>query len=108
MIRAPSFGRRSDVQRHTAALREFERVRQKILQHLLQPFQIGEDRLRQILIERDIELESLVVGHVLEIPADIIAQIAQPHFAGLHRHRAGLDLRQVENIVDQRQQVRPR
>ena len=36
---------------------------------------------------------------------DVVVQIGEAHFADVEHDRAGFDLRQVENVVDQRQQV---
>ena len=44
-------------------------------------------------------------GHVMEGALDAVAQRREGDLLGFDRDRAGLDLRQVENVVDQRQQV---
>ena len=44
-------------------------------------------------------------GDVLEGARDIAVQIVQPQFAGFHHHRARFDLRQIEDVVDEHQQI---
>ena len=43
----------------------------------------------------------------MEGAVDVIAQIGQADFARFNGHGAGLDLGQVENIADERQQIGP-
>ena len=49
--------------------------------------------------------EVLRLGDVVERALDAVAQRREGDLLGLDRDRARLDLRQVENVVDQRQQV---
>ena len=42
---------------------------------------------------------------VAERPSDGFQQVGGEDFLGFHGHRAGLDLRKVENVADQVQQV---
>ncbi len=55
MLAAPAPDRRRDVQPHAALGGKLERVRQQVLQHLLQSLRIGDDTAAQIGIERDVE-----------------------------------------------------
>ena len=45
------------------------------------------------------------LGLVAEVALDGLAQVREQQVLGLHRHGAGLDLRQVENVADEVQQV---
>ena len=56
-------------------------------------------------IDRDIEGELPVFRFVAERPADGFQQIGGENLLGFHGHRAGFDLREVENVADQVQQV---
>ena len=94
-----------DVQRHLAVLRELEGVGQQVLDDLLQPLGVGEDRPRQLRSDADDEVDALGLGHVPEGPLDVAVQLVQPQLADVDDHRARLDLRQVENVVDQHQQI---
>ena len=49
--------------------------------------------------------DALGLGDVPERPLDVAVQVVQPQLAGVHHHRARLDLRQVEDVVDEHQQV---
>ena len=51
------------------------------------------------------ELEVLRLGHVPEGPFDVALQVVQTELARVDHHRAGLDLRQVEDVVDEHEQV---
>ena len=86
-------------------VRELESVRQQILQHLLQALGIGEHRLRQARIEPDEEIDVLRFGNVPECPLDVAVQILEQQVRRLDDDRAGLDLRQVQDVVDECQQI---
>src|SRR4029077_8496402 len=49
--------------------------------------------------------ETAAFGFVPEGAADGLEQVGEEHLLGLDRDRSGFDLRQVENIGDQVQQV---
>ena len=53
----------------------------------------------------DVEVHVLGLGDVAEAALDRALQVVQPQLADLHRDRARLDLRQVQDVVDQHQQV---
>src|SRR4029079_2633918 len=105
VVRAPTALDRLDAQRHMAFVRELEGVRQQGLQHLLQALAVGEHRLRQLRVEADEEIDILRLGDVAERALDVAAQLVEHQVGRIDQHRAGLDLRQVEDVVDQRQQV---
>ena len=64
-------------------------------------------RLRvELRIGVNFERELAVLRFVPEGTCDHLQQAGEEHFLGLDRHRSGLDLRQVENVADQVQQVR--
>ena len=52
-----------------------------------------------------LEVEPLRLGHVPEGALDVVVQVGEPQLADVDDHRARLDLGQVEDVVDQRQQV---
>ena len=60
---------------------------------------------RQVVGELDVEGQVLGLGHVAEVAVDGVAQAGEGDLLDLDRDRAGLDLRQVEDVVDQVQQV---
>ena len=96
-----------DRERDVPFVRELEGVRQEVLQHLLQALRIGEHRPRQVRILANEEVDVLGLGDVTERALDIAAQLIEHQVGGLDRHGSGLDLRQVEDVVDQREQIVP-
>ena len=56
--------------------------------------------------EIDVEWQVLVFGHVSEIAIDRVAQTRERNLFDFDADRAGFDLRKIENVVDQIQQVR--
>ena len=100
-------GRRSaDAELDGAAVRELERVREQVLQHLLEALLVGRELLRGVRRQVDREVESLLARHRREGALDVLADRAQLRAAGVHVHLPRLDLGEVEDVVDQREQVR--
>ena len=97
--------RRADLERYRALRRELERIREQVLEHLLQALGVGLDRGRQVGGGFDGELESLLLGDVVEHAFDHAVQLGEPHLTDVHHHGARLDLRQIEDVVDQVEQV---
>ncbi len=62
-------------------------------------------RGRQARVDVDRELQALEVGHLAEGALDELPQLGERHRGDVHRHGAGLDLGEVEDVVDQVQQV---
>ena len=69
-------------------------------------------RLASVMIDRGSsgsssidEVDALGLGHVAERALDVVVQVVEPQLADVDHDRARLDLRQVENVVDQHQQV---
>ena len=56
-------------------------------------------------LDVDLELEPLGFGDVAERPLDVVEQLREAQLADVDDDRARLDLRQVEDVVDQREQV---
>ena len=84
-------------------VRELERVRQQVLEDLLQPLGVGEHRRAAGSGPSWIdEVDALRLGHVAERALDVAAQLVEAQLADVDDHRARLDLRQVEDVVDQR------
>src|SRR5690348_15120652 len=86
-------------------MRELERVRQQVLQHLLQALQVGEHRRRQPRISADEEIDALRLGDVAERALDVARELVEANVRRVHDDGARLDLRQVEDVVDERQQI---
>ena len=107
-VSAPACARRVhelDVQGDLSAVRELEGVRQQVLQDLLQALHVGNHRLRQARIEADEEIDALGFRHVAEGALAVVLQVVEAQLAHVDDDGAGFDLRQVEDVVDERQQV---
>ena len=86
-------------------LGELDRVGQQVAQHLPQPRVVGEQVGRDARGGGDREVQALLRGHRPEGGLDVVEQLAQRDPLGVDVHLAGLDLGQVEDVVDQLQQV---
>ena len=103
--RTPALFGATHAERDAALRREFERVREQVEHDLLKPLLVRADRLRQLAVELDVEVEALVGGELAEGPLHVLLEVLHRHLADLDRHRSGFDLRQVEDVVDQVEQV---
>jgi hypothetical protein len=97
--------RRRNPQPDITALRKFERIRQQILQNLIQSLRVGVNRWRQFLIDVDLESEPFAFGHVPKGSFQVLLHLLEPNFAHVHGHCSGLDLGKIEDVVDQLKQV---
>ena len=105
MFRAPAAERRRHGHAHAALGGELERVGQQVLQHLLQAFGIRHHAAAEIAVDLDLERQMAVLGFVPERPSHGFQQVRGQDFLGIDRHGAGLDLRQIEDVADQVEQV---
>ena len=85
-------------------LGELEGVRQQVLQHLLQALAVGGDAAQR-RIDLHVERQSAAFRLVAERPRHRLLQVRQEQLLGIDRHGAGFDLRQIEDVADQVQQV---
>ena len=105
VLRAPPPAHRRDLQRHTPALGELEGVGQQVLENLLEALGVGVDRPRKAGRHVHLEVELLALGDVAEGAIDVVVQVAERDVARVNDDRARFDLRQVEDVIDQHQQV---
>ena len=105
MLGAPAADGGRDRQPHAALLGELEGVRQQVLQHLLQALGVGRDAAAEMRIDLDVERELPVFRLVPERPRDRVEQIGDEDLLRVDRDRAGFDLRQIENVADQVEQI---
>ena len=66
MVGTPPIAGRTDIDGYPALLGKFERVRQQILEHLLQAPLVGIHALRERRIDVDTEVETFVVRDLPE------------------------------------------
>ncbi len=105
MLGAPAAESRRDIEADAALGGEFECVRQQVLEHLLQPLGVGGDAAAEIGIDVHLERQLARIRLVAERPRHHVDEIREEHLLGIDRHRAGLDLGQVENVADEIEQV---
>ena len=108
MAARPAVRRRLDRQRDRSLLGELDRVRDQVLEHLLHALLVGDDRADGVRIEVDAEGQALAAGDLAEGAIDVRLHVGERHRHGVDVHHARLDLREVENLVDQLEQVRAR
>src|SRR5215471_4280658 len=84
---------------------KFESVREQVFEHLLQALDVGVDAARQLWTDLDIEGQMLAFGNMPETSLDSIAHADKAYLFGFDGHSARLNLRQVEDVADQVQQV---
>ena len=94
-----------DAHVHMALRGEFHRVGEQVFQDLLQPLRIGRQRARQIGGELHVEGQVLALGDMPEVAVDIIPQAEERDFLRFHGNGAGLDLGEIENVIDEVQEV---
>src|SRR5579863_167505 len=100
MGRAPAGRRSSHSHSYAAMLRELDGVRQEILQDLLKPLGVG-GYAAYFAIDRDIERKTAALGLVAEWAGDGLPKQAERDVFSVHRHCAGFNFREVEDIADE-------
>ena len=90
---------------HATGRGEFQRVRNEVLENLPEPLRIGFNVLGRMRRHRGIETQPFVLGHRLKGSYQVVHDPGHNH--GLRRQLdlARLDLRQIEDVVDDGQQV---
>lgn len=96
-----------DAQFHAAAFGELDRVGKQVAQDLPEPGVVREQVDRYPGRRCDGEVETLLRGHRLERRLDVVEELLQRDALRIEVHLVGLDLRQVEDVVDQLEQVAP-
>jgi hypothetical protein len=104
MVLAPAALGDGNGQAHAALLGEFEGIGKQVLEHLLQALGVGDQAARKVRIGST-QSQPPVFRLVAERPRDHFEQAGEEDFLGFHRDRAGFDLRKIENVADQVQQV---
>src|SRR6266702_86910 len=103
--RSPATAYSTDREPNPTLLGEFEGVRKQILKHLLQTFGVGHEASRQMRIGLHIKRKSAVVCFMAERTGDHVDKAAEEYFLRFDRHRTRLDLREIENVADEVEQV---
>ncbi len=84
-------------------LKAFDR---RFFKHLLQALRVGDHAASKMRVGLNLETETPVLRFVPERAFDHVEQAGEEDLFRLHRHRSRFDLRQIENVGDQVQQVR--
>src|SRR4029077_20856618 len=90
--------------RDSSTIRELYRVRQQVEQYLthLRPVRVEG---RALDADVDNELQRFFPYHRLDLLRDLGNHVAKLDVLEMQRHLAGFDLRQVEDVVDQREEM---
>ena len=94
----------ADADVHLAGLGELDCVAHQVGQHLPQPLRVAEHAGRQVRLDLAVQFDLLAVGADGELLAGRLDEVAKVEPGALDLHLAGLDLGEVEDVVDQRQQ----
>ena len=86
---------------------KFECIADQVEQHLAQASGIAQQARRVALCKRGAEREPLGIGARSEERYHIVDRRRQIEFGDLQFHLAGFEARQIENVVDQREQALP-
>ena len=89
---------------HLASLRELDGVADQVEEQLPQPSRIADQPLRHRAADRQRQLQSLLMGARAQRAHSVPDRAARIERHALERQLAGLDLREVEDVVDQSQQ----
>ena len=99
---------RSIESRTLPLLGELERVREQVAQDLPQAPLVGLDARGQHRVEHRLERELFLLGERAEALLEIGLEPREHDRRHVDRHRAGLDLGEVEELVDQIEQIAAR
>ena len=108
MIHRPPLRRQPHLHFHLTMRGELHRIRKQVLQNLLQALWIARHRTRQTPVKVHMERQVLRFRHMPEVAVDSLPQTLEADIFHIHRHCARFDLRQIQNVIDQIQQIRPR
>ena len=100
--------RARDLEPDRALVGEFERVRQQVLEHLAQTLRVGMQRCRHVGGDVQFQRQALFLRDRPQRIQQPLQRRGDGDLFDLHRGLARLDLGQVENVVDQRQQIAAR
>ena len=102
MIGAPALRGQADAHLDVAVGGELDGVGQQVLEDLLQALRVARPWTRgRSSAKSHVERQVLGLGHVPEVAVDVLAQAGEGDLLDLDRDRAGLDLREIENVVDE-------
>ena len=89
---------------HLTGLGELHRVRAEVREHLREPGRVAAKDLGHVGVAGDDQLEALGPGCLAEHAGDLVEDRPHLEVEPLELQLAGLDLREVEDVVDDREQ----
>src|SRR5580704_5505181 len=84
MAGAPAAYCRRYCQPHAALAGEFKRVRQQVLEHLLQALRVGGERAAEIRIDDDVKSKLTVLGLMPERPRHHVQQVGEENLLSIN------------------------
>src|SRR5207248_673176 len=84
---------------------ELERIREKILQNLLQPLLVREYRFRHPAPNIDRKRQTFRVRDGLKVLLNELAHLVDENAPALDLHRSRFDAGQIEDLIDQLKQI---
>jgi hypothetical protein len=105
MVGAPAAVGGRDLEPHATRVGELEGVGEQVLEHLQQPLRVGGDRASEPRVELARERELARLGDVAEVALDRLAQAGERQLLGLDRDRPRLDLREIEDVADEVEEI---
>jgi len=99
------FAALAQMDRHRAAFGELDRVAGQVGENLTQACRIAAHRQSNRRLDRDTELQALRLGALLHQPAHRLERVAQVDADAFQFELVGFDLRVVEDVVDDAQQL---
>src|SRR6185312_2283874 len=94
----------ADVDHDLAALGELDGVADQVGQHLAQAAGIAGEAARQVRRDVGAEAQALLLGHLVEEVLDLFDDVAGVEGHHLQLDLAGLDLREIQDVVDDAEQ----
>src|SRR5690606_29233373 len=94
-----------DTQHNFTTLGKLHGVRQEVLQHLLKTLTIGLEPGRNIITDLDAQVQTLLGCWCIERCSQLVDDVAGSHLLRLDLQVTSLNLRYVENVIDEVEQV---
>jgi len=105
VVPIPAFGNRGQAEDHLPFFGKFEGVREKVTDHLFEPLRVGEDVRGKVRVHVDLEVQAFGFCDMPESALDVILEVIEAQGGDVHGNGAGLDLGQIENVINEAEQV---
>ena len=98
--------RQVDVKRDAALVGELEGIAEQVTENLQDALAVGFQRDGDVGVDVEVEVDLLLGRHRLEGRLELLRDVRERNVGRVDLDLAGLDLRQVEHLVDQVEEVR--